>query len=89
MALITVHVKAHRVPEHVVRAHNVKAYYYTRKVKAPAARKPPARRIKAPARRLKAPARRLKAPVRSKKAPVRKVKRIPEDDPDELAALGL
>ena len=43
MALITVHVKAHRVPEHVVRAHNVKAYTYTRKVKA---RKPPSRNYK-------------------------------------------
>ena len=77
MPTIQVHVKAHHVPKHMVRAHNVKAYTYTRKVKA---RKPPAR---------KAPARRVRAPVKSKKAPARKIKRIPEDDPDELAAWGL
>ena len=70
MPTIQVHVKAHSVPQHTVRAHNVKAYTYTRKVKAPAARKAPARKMKAPMR--------MKAPP--KKAPGRKVKRIAEDD---------
>ena len=69
MTMIQVHVKAHRVPEHMVRAHNVKAYTYTRKVKAPAS--------KAPARKVKAPMR--KKVAMRKKAPAPKKKKIGND----------